>query len=88
VQQVSYAHNELLQYTGFLINQSIYIYIYINPYFHPDFAPCKQGFIYIYSRGKNKNLTAQKSNSNTRFLVISIFERKKGGGCRRGNLFN
>ena len=23
-----------------------------------------------------------------RFLVISIFERKKGGGCRRGNLFN
>ena len=22
-----------------------------------------------------------------RFLVISIFERKKGGGCRRGNLF-
>ena len=23
-----------------------------------------------------------------RFLVITIFERKKGGGCRRGNLFN
>ena len=56
------------------INQPINHIFYIEiTYFHPDFAPCKQGFIYIYSRGKNKNLTAQKSKSNTVWFNFQMY---------------